>query len=179
MIALYIFIFAVLYAVKGGQHKFIPGVTKLRKSGKVWDRLLDGKTVSTLGAFLFGLWILNPLGALFLAFAWLIAVAPSVGEEIGAVGGYRGGWGPYLEKGFGRSYGAKKAAQRGVWMGAAFALALGSTWPVLTSLLFVPCVWFGVSIEQFRHERVDVDWHIAEILVGGLCIGLGVYLGAA
>ena len=115
---IYMIVFSVLYAVKGGQHKYIPGVSALRKNSKIMDRFLDGKVVSTAGVFALGLWDMNFAYGVMLGLAWLIAVSPSMGEEVGGTGGYRGAWGPYIDRGFGRGYAVKKCIQRGVFAGA-------------------------------------------------------------
>lgn len=158
MIALYALAFSALYAIKGGQHKHIPLLNRV-----------DGKILSTLGAALF-----SPV----LAIGWLIGIAPSMGEEVGAVGGYRGGWGPYLEKGFGRGYGVKKCLQRGVFMGAALALATGAEGLILVGATLPVAAFVGNSIQQIIDNEVRVDWHLHEFIYGA-ALGAGVCLGLA
>lgn len=95
-------------------------------------------------------------------------MASSVGEEIGAVGGYRGYWGPYINKGFGRSYGVKKAIQRGVFAGAVLSLGFYSLLPILLGALFPVAYYAGVSIEQFRTGAINANWHLGEIIWGAI-----------
>lgn len=181
-------LFSLLYALKGGTH------AKWRNRLKSHDQsipeatiwfLTDGKVLSTLGVFFYGLIststlvTLNPpvyegdvLYALSLAFFWLLAVSPSIGEEISAVGGYKGAWGPYLEK-FTRSYGVKKAIQRGVFMGAMLVLATGNIWMIALGSLMPVCYYAGTSLMQKKTRLVNAPWNYGEWIFGAL-IGTGV-----
>lgn len=165
-------VFSVLYAVKGGQHGHLKVFSTLRRRSKILDRILDGKVLSTIGVLLFSLFA-GIDNAIALSALWLLAIAPSMGEEAGAVGGFKGGWGPYIEKGFGRDYGVKKALQRGVFSGACLAIATGSVMPIIAGALFVPAYWVGISIQQSRTGSVVADWNVSE-LIFGVCLGIGI-----
>lgn len=174
--------FGAMYAIKGGWLGMIPGVEDLRDKSKILDRLLDGKVISTIGVFAFFavmlgiyggrglLWDLLIAPALFSA-AWLIAVAPSMGEEAGACGRIGHAWGDYIEKGFGRSYGIKKALQRGVWIGAPFTVLTGLPHFILLGLLF-PVIHFAMQEIHYRVHKTD-SWKYAEPVVGAVCVGVG------
>lgn len=176
------FIVAALYAIKGGWHgkwriylEHKAGIEHNADGSVFGDMsipqyfvhsLLDGKVLSTV---LYGLliWALpvaeNPaLCALF----WLLAVAPSMGEEVSAVGGYKGGWGPYIEKEFGRMYGVKKCLQRGVFMGAVLGLPFWDMGFVLAGALMPVIAFIGISIEQRRTGIVNASWHLHEPMIG-------------
>lgn len=185
-------IFAFLYALKGGSGKDIfPWWSKFRSKNKFTERLLDGKIISTAGAFLFALFFnveivsisggafgvpeyaVRFIPAVLFALGWLASVAPSMGEEHGAVGRISYWWGPYIDKGFGREYGIKKALQRGVWMGAIMALVTGYIPFICFSLLFVPSIFIGQEI-VYRLTGRD-GWSIAEPIIGALVFGLPCY----
>ena len=172
---IYILLFALAYALKGGVLEQFKNYERVRESSRVLSVLLYSKFLSCIPVLIAGIiyslewWI--PLAILA---AWLIAIAPSMGEEHGAVGDYKGALDGYLKRGIserGRSYDLKKAPQRGVWMGACFAVALWNPVFILTSLLFVPCIWIGQSLNYLiLRER---GWTLAEPLIGAFCIGLG------
>ncbi len=188
-------LFALFYALKGGSGKTLfPWWEKFRASNVFTERLLDGKVISTIGVFIFGLfaqletisinggafgvpeYTLDLHGAIFLAVAWLLAVAPSLGEEHGAIGRVGHAWGSYVTSPnvFGREYGVKKGLQRGVWMGACMALVTGFIPFICTSLLFVPAVFIGQEI-TFRLTGRD-GWALSEPIIGAAVFGLGVAL---
>lgn len=173
---------AALYSIKGGWHRkwriYLEHKAGIEHNadGSVFGdlsipqyvvhRMLDGKVLSTI---LYGLliWALpvaeNPvLCALF----WLLAVAPSIGEDVGAVGGYRGGWGPYIERGFGRMYGVKKCLQRGVFMGAVLGLPFWDMGFALAGAMLPVIAFIGISIEQRRTGIVNASWHLHEPMIG-------------
>ena len=182
--------FAAMYAIKGGWLGMIPGVKDLRAKAWIYDRLLDGKVASTIGVFLFfavalqlQLGKLVPFGLPWhelyivtpglLAAAWLIGVAPSMGEEAGAIGRIGRAWGEYVQyPEFGRAYGVKKALQRGVWLGAPFTVLTGLPHFILLGLLF-PVIHFAGQQIYYMIHKAD-GWKYAEPLVGGVCIGIGV-----
>lgn len=163
---------AALYAVKGGQHgrfKRMGGnalgisydskgnpIGKLHLDQRIYQFLTDGKTISTLG---FSLLCLNPLAGL----AWLVGVAPSMGEEAGAVGGYKGNWRPE-----GATWGWKRGLQRGVFLGAMLALALNDTLMIIAGASFPLCYFLGISIQQYRTGKIIADWHLAEWIYGAV-----------
>lgn len=192
-------LFSLFYALKGGAHANIRKRIGLKlgmefvennainmsiPQAVVWF-LMDGKVLSTIGVFLYGLIststliTVNPpvyegdtLYALKLAVFWLLAVAPSIGEDVSAVGGYKGAWGPYLEK-FSRSYGVKKAIQRGVFTGAVMAFAVGNMWLIPLGALMPLCYYAGTSIMQKKTGLVNAPWNYGEWIFGAI-IGLGV-----
>lgn len=159
---------------------------------KAVDRILDGKIFSSLGVATFMVFF----GAKFegfyegmahysfaddalimfvLAFgAWMFGVAPSMGEEGGACGGYKGAWGEYTQH-FNRSYGIKKALQRGLWTTVFIGILLGSPLVILSGAMLVPCYWLGISYLQWKHQTVSVGWPYAEWLYGGV-IGMAIGL---
>jgi len=162
--------FAVAYAVKGGQFK-----------------VHSGHLLAAALIFAFCLqwgWIY----ALKVTIAWMIGVYASMGEEAGAIGRWGHGWGEYLKwkpdkvdfKLFGRvlftyidgrSYGIKKALQRGCWAGSCFALATENIYciPIIT-FGFVFGHFIGQEIYYRIHKRDD--WKYSEPIIGsfiGLC----------
>lgn len=164
--------FALMYALKGGSGKDVfPWWTKLRNKNKFTERLLDGKVISTATIFVISMFFTIDIStSLLFSAAWLAAVAPSMGEEHGAIGTSTHWWGKYRLSGFGRSYGIKKGLQRGVWMGACMALATGYIWYIPFSLLFIPCVFIGQEI-YFRLNGSD-SWVLSEPLIGAFVFGL-------
>jgi|AKVG01.1.fsa_nt_gi hypothetical protein len=182
--------FALAYTIKGGSLKHASpqyGEWKEAFRSKSWwhDRILDGKVFSTLIVFAYSLLLysdyqgmegaipqfdLNVWPALGVAFAWLIAVAPSMGEENGAIGHMKGAWGFYIDSGAGREYGVKKAIQRGVFMGAAMAVATGDTTFILASLAYVPIVFIGQEIN--RRFNLGVGWALTEPAKGAIIFGV-------
>lgn len=201
-------VFAFLYAIKGGSGPYVfEWWNKIRHTNAITERLLDGKVISTIGAFVFALiatadlvtlngdrgvaeYTVNTEIALKIAAAWLLSVAPSMGEEHGAVGTTQLAWGDYLRwmpdqrriKIFGkvifsylegREYGVKKAVQRGVWIGALMTLATGYIPFILFSFLFVPCVFAGQELYyRLTKQKGPVSWVLSEPIIGGVVYGL-------
>lgn len=212
-IAALILLGALLYGLKGGQHKAVrylilkrigvkfaadrENVTgDLTRFQKFINFLLDGKFLSSIlfTAFVhfaangqawnpifelpffqaWGLWLYAltiPLAAGF----WLAAVAPSMGEEAGGVGGYKGAWGQYIylldidgQPAFGRSYAVKKAIQRGLWTGCVFATMFWDIVQIYPSALLPVAMYIGISIEQWRTNGKSSDWWIHEFIFGGI-----------
>lgn len=204
---------AMLYAIKGGQHKAARAAI-LRKVGvyvapddetitgslttfqKVINTLLDGKLISGIlfTGFVhlaangqtwnpifelpffqsWGLW-LYALTIPLAAFGWMAAVAPSMGEEAGGVGGYLGAWGQYIylidkdgKIAFGRSYAVKKALQRGIWTGFVFATLFWDCVQLYPGALLPVAMFIGISIEQYRKKIVMADWWIHEWIFGAI-----------
>lgn len=190
-------IFGILYALKGGSGNILTWWDRVRATNKFTERLMDGKIISTIGAFLFALlfnvttvsvdggaygvpeYAVHFWPALVFAGAWLLSVAPSMGEEHGAVGRIGNAWGEYVEydEDFGRSYGIKKAIQRGVWMGAIMAFATGYIWYIPASLLFVPAVFAGQQLGYMIFKRDG--WVLSEPLIGAFVFGLPTYFWLA
>lgn len=181
-------VFSAAYAIKGGQLRYVfSGMDKLRTENKVLDRLLDGKILSTFLVIFFlsfvtvnwqvnvGLFQNASLSIFSIAVAWLLAIAPSVGEEYGAIIGN----GPYVDHkaDFGRLYGLKKGIQRGMWSGAIMALATGFVPFLWAALAFMPLA--SVSLTAGRRWGFD-GWAVSEMLIGGVCFGIpmGMYLGS-
>lgn len=171
---------ALAYAIKGGSGaEVFTNWNRVREKNSVWDRLLDGKTLSTIVMFLLALCYV-PLGvAALIALGWLAAVAPSMGEEHGAVGDYKGGWGPYLtalrgdgsgKVQFGRTYGVKKAVQRGLLMGSVMTLVTSYLPFLVASVAFVPCVWAGQCLNQIILKKQG--WTLSEPLIGAVLFGI-------
>ena len=175
--------FSIAYAVKGGQLVyFIPKISNLRAKNKIYDRLLDSKVLSTLIVVLYSL-LFTSFNPLLVGLFWLIAVGPSMGEEHAAIMGVTNRWysvwmpekksitlfGKTFEWIEGNEYGVKKALQRGVWMGAAFALLTSATVFITFSLLYVPLVYLGFYLgRKFNQD----GWMIGEFLVGAVCFGI-------
>ena len=145
-----------------------------RTLAKIIDRILDGKVLSSLG---FALVAFNPFAGL----GWLLGVAPSIGEEIGAIGGYRGHWNYndrdswFLSKYVGfrniRVWGAVSGLLRGLFMGLCLAITTLNPWFILAGASFPLAYFIGVSIRQ-RYERlIAVDWHLGEWIYG-LILGI-------
>ena len=159
-------LFSVLYALKGGWHaRLFPKLLEFMKRNPVADFFLDGTRLSTALCAT----ALAPLAgvqtACIFAVAWLLAVAPSVGEEAGGIGDYKENWGPYAEN-FEDSYAWKKGLQRGAYAGALLSLASGYTGFILAGLSF-PAVYFaGSSVYRYFHGRRS--WAYAEPLYGGI-----------
>lgn len=181
MTFLTVLICAVLYAVKGGSGNVFKNWNKVRDKSLILDRLLDGKVLSTLLMGIFCIFATQD-GVMTIALmtAWIVAVSPSMGEEHGAIGDYKGALPMYIERALtqrGRSYDIKKGLQRGVFMGASFAVVTGFTGFIIASLLFVPCVYIGQSLNRILMKVPG--WTLAEPLIGGIVIGipLGIYLG--
>jgi hypothetical protein len=164
---------ALLYAVKGGQHgtvrRYIAARAGLKfdSAGEPYDmsitqavlwRVLDGKIVSSVG---FGILTLNPVAGL----CWLIGVAPSIGEEIGAIGGYKGNW-----RDEGQLWGWKRGVIRGVFLGALLALAMPaqSTALIVAGAAFPAAYFAGVSIGQARTGKTRPGWRLAEWIYGAV-----------
>jgi len=198
-------VFAALYAIKGGSGWFFFSNWKyVRSKNKFYDRLLDGKVISTILAFLFiaaftanltdlrtaqDMAVYNILlwPSLIFAAGWLLSVAPSMGEEHGAIGTTVRSWGPYVEwmpeekslKLFGRTlwtypegrmYGIKKGIQRGIWIGAIMAAFTGYLPYIFWSLAFVPAVFVGQEI-YWRVFKKN-SWALSEPIIGALCYGI-------
>lgn len=167
-----IIICGFLYAIKGGSGNFLKNWNYVRAKNKILHRLLDGKVLSTLLFWVFITAVTgNGLLGIFMALAWLAAVAPSMGEEHGAVGRWGYAWGPYIDhpEKFGRRYGVNKSIHRGVWMGACFTVVTGFPLFLWFSLLYVPCVFIGQQINRWI-LKTD-GWTLAEPIIGAIVIG--------
>lgn len=165
---------AVLYSIKGGWHgrgrRFLSRLagTKFGPDNEPFDMSimqaalwssLDGKILSAAGfgalAYLAGYGFWAP------AAGWLLGVSPSIGEEIGAVGGIKGNWRPE-----GRKWGWKKGLIRGVFLGACLAVAFDNTVIIWACAPFPLYSFIGVSIQQLRTGQVKASWHWYEPIMG-------------
>lgn len=155
------FYFAFLYFLKGSIKELFHNWDKAKNKNKFTKVFLSGKFLTTV--------LCLPFGPLF-ALGWLAAIAPSMGEENGAIGRVKHCWGPYIEKGFGRKYGVKKGLQRGVWMGAMMALMTGYMPFIVFSFLYVPLVFIGNEL-YFRIKKDD-SWVLTEPLIGFFIFGI-------
>lgn len=166
--------FAAAYALKGGWLSKIPFIERVEKSGWVQGRLLDGLNLSVmlLSAYCVSLGM-SVFETLALTITWMATVTMSIGEEVGSVGRFGKWWGEYRDYGFGRSYGMKKALQRGCWNGALFALLTGN-------LMCIPFMTIGFVVAYFVGQEIywriykKDSWAFAEP-VYGFIIGLTVH----
>lgn len=152
-----IIIFSLAYLIKGGQFPVTNG--KALSALLVFSYLINSTTDLTL--------------SLLATAAWLLAIAPSMGEEAGAIGRIGHWWGKYKDAGFNRSYGVLKGVQRGAWMGAMFSIVMGS------ASLFVPVLAIGFVAAHFIGQELYFrlngrdDWKYSEAILGaliGICI---------
>lgn len=170
---IYVFLFALAYALKGGILEKFKNSERARENSYILAVLLNAKFLSVFPVLAAGLiYMTEWYDPILILTAWFAAVAPSMGEEHGAVGNYKGALPTYLERGIsdrGRSYDVKKALQRGVWMGAMFTLVTGNVWFVAASFLFIPLVWAGQSVNLLIFKKDD--WWISEIFIGAVMFG--------
>lgn len=162
---------ALLMRVKGG------GPDKAPK----WFRDLDGSIVSSflfagLCAFYFPWW-----QALLCGVAWFAGNAPSIGEEIGAIGGYKGNWYSDRDSWIGgklvnwiksdKAWGWASCFLRGIYFGLCLALPTLNPWFVLAGATFPLAYFIGVSIQQRIENTARVGWPISEWLYGAIIGG--------
>lgn len=172
--------FTIAYMIKGGWLGKIQAVHNFEQRSWLNGRIVDGKVLSTIIVFLFGLFTVDISQALILSIAWLLAVAPSMGEEAGAIGRVGKWWGDYKDavypeghykQGqmvFGRRYGILKGVQRGAWMGAMFCCAGATTLSIpIMGLGFVAAHFIGQEI-YFRIHKQGQSWAYAEPIIGSL-----------
>jgi hypothetical protein len=95
-----------------------------------------------------------------------------MGEEAGAAGDYKEAWGPYIDKGFGRSYGIKKGIQYGCFTGAVMSMAVGSWCIFIAAATFPICYYLGNSFLRWRTNGEQRGWQYSEPLWGAV-IGIG------
>lgn len=144
------------------------------KLAKIIDRILDGKTLSSLG---FALIAFNPFAGL----GWLLGVAPSIGEEIGAVGGYRGHWNyndkdswflsKYIKIKDIRLWGFVSGLLRGAFLGLCLSITTLNPYFILAGACFPIAYFVGVSIRQRIEKLIAVDWHLGEWILGAIIGG--------
>lgn len=168
--------FSLAYMVKGGWlSRIIPGFDGLRDDDDATARLLNGHFISGIMVFLYGLLTRDPAFAVAVTCAWIIGVFMSVGEEVGSIGRLHHWWGVYRDRGFRRTFGIKKALQRGAFMGCAFTLVTHST-------LFIPVLSIGFVAAHFVMQEIYFRLHkadscaYAEPVIGaliGFCLAYG------
>lgn len=184
-IVLIITIFAALYAIKGGWHWRIKFLTVIKDKLPFIKWFVDGTQLSSfLAAVTVGLYTDPIAGALF-GLAWWLGVMPSMGEEAGAVGRWGHAWGQYIRSidpkdgkpAFDRSYGIKKAIQRGVFLGALLTLVTGYTPFIIAGATFPIAYFIGTSFAYYVLKQDG--WAPAEPLYGAfLGIAAAYYMGA-
>lgn len=164
-------VFGLAYAVKGG---WLKKLSFWEKWSKRYDILqaLDGKAFSVFIVFLWALYAVPDL-ALFLPVAWLIGIAPSMGEEAGGVGRLGRAWGPYIDH-FDRTFAVKEAVIRGVFTTAFLAVILGNPFLLLAGASF-PAVYWLLQTAYWKIHGKD-SWGYAEPVYGAL-IGLAIAAG--
>ena len=145
---------AVLMRIKGGLLKLL--------------KISGGKYISAVGFALLCAAITGPLGLLG-GVGWFLGNKPSLGEIVGAIGGYKGNW-----REEGKTWGWKQGIQRGVFTGACVSLCLWNPAFIIAGLLFPILIWVGVSLEQLRTGKVAASWHFFEYLFGA-AIGAAFY----
>lgn len=147
-----------------------------------WFRVLDGSVVSAVGFAALCCFYVQPWLAALAGLGWFIGNAPSIGEEIGAIGGVRGNWVKNRDSWVGskvfkwvksdRLWGWLSGCLRGAFFGACLAAPLLDPWFILAGATF-PLVYFiGVSINQIITNKVRASWYIAEWFYGmviGIC----------
>lgn len=187
MAIVYIITFAIAYMVKGGWLGKIKAVHDFEQKSWLSGRMVDGKVLSTIIIFVLGLMSYDITQGFIWSVAWLLAVAPSMGEEAGAIGRTDKWWGDYKDavypeghykQGqmvFDRRYGILKGVQRGAWMGAVFTVAGATTLSIpIMGLGLVAAHFIGQEL-YFRIHKQGQSWAYAEPLVGaliGLCVAL-------
>lgn len=127
----------------------------------------DGSIISVsliAGTMLFSL----PINEAMLFTAAYALILVSMGEEAGAVGDYKEGWGDYVElpDNFGRTYGIKKAIQYGAFAGGAMALVTAS-WCLWIAGALMPLVYFAGN-SLYRYVKGGRGWEYSEPLWGAV-----------
>lgn len=171
-----IIVCSLLMRIKGG---FGP-IIELRKheTNKIIHRLLDGKILSTVGFTLLCLLLFPWWQALLMGLAWLGGIAPSIGEEIGAIGGIKGNWPSDKYSWFGsrlfqfvenmRLWGWLSGTLRGMYSGCLLSIAALSPWFILTGAMFPLAYFIGSSIGQVKTGRIHADFKYGEYIYGGI-----------
>jgi len=163
-ISLLILGFTLAVSIKGGW------VGKFWKSAPSWiDNHVPPLIIGGVIGYVFG-WIFVPL-ALGATYVFKFSMGKEAGAVINNIGNNE-----YIDTpDLGRSFGIKKAIQRGVIDGAAFSLALWNPLFILAGLMFVPCYW---AMAKIKYNITNTnDWAWAEPVYGfmfGLC-AVGVY----
>jgi hypothetical protein len=190
-------LFSIAYALKGGQGDDVfRNWHRTKNSHPLFEVLLSAKT-SSIVLILIGLSVYSAMfetnlgvgqtalqSVIYITIAWILSIAPSMGEEYGALLGK--GYPvdendkgmttiriPLINKKFSWrkeiEYGVKKAIQRGVWSGACLAVVTDSTLYIWYSLLFVPLA----ALNLHYAPRIILDrWGWSEIAIGAIVYGL-------
>ena len=194
-IIVFMVLFAIAYAIKGGQPSKIftnweREVSLSYKASSMFFVLIVCAATTVFYQVNIGLMPYAWQSVLVFVLAWIVAVAPSMGEEYGALLGKsypvdandRGIQSvkiPFIKKPVtGRKeieYGVKKAIQRGVWMGACFTVVTGYTGFIWASLLYAPVAALCL---HFAPNKIFSPWGWSEFAVGAICIGFpfGLYI---
>lgn len=160
----------------GGQYLKLLGAVVLYPFVAFAKWFVDGSIISwfiILGVTLLQLPVEDAL-VFTLAYALIFQ---SMGEEAGAVGDYKGGWGDYVEfpDNFGRSYGIKKAFQYGAVLGGALGLVMAS-WTLFIAGAAMPLVYFaGSSLRLWLKGEQKRGWAYSEPMWGA-ALGLAFVL---
>ncbi len=184
---LFTILFALAYAIKGGQGKYIfPNWERENPlSNKLTSTLIVFITVAFVTVFLqvnIGVGQLAWHSVGLFALGWLLSIAPSLGEEYGAIMARPdkyGEWMPQIKsiRIFGRKfqwveghmYGLKKAVQRGVWIGACMTAVTGYVPFIYFSLAFVPLADLCLN---YTPKKIFDPWGWSEIAIGAICYGV-------
>ena len=181
-------VFALAFWIKGGviEHHF-PNYERARDKNHFTRFLLSHKTIAIFIILIFSIATFShPLLAVTVTLGWWASIVPSLGEEHGAIGYLKRAAQSYLDDSIthrGRMYDVKKGLQRGIFGGAAMtigagvpSLLSGNVLPaeilyfILSSLLYVPCVWIGATLYHLVTGRESWSW--SEPLIGAVVYGL-------
>lgn len=140
---------------------------------------LDGSVISLFIVFFYVAASQPSLTVAFMcALSWCL-IWSSMGEEAGAAGDYKEGWGQYVDsvrpdgrKAFSRTYGIKKGIQYGCFFGAGMSMAMGSWCIWIAAATFPLCYFLGNSIQRYFSNGAVRGWQYAEPLYGAV-VGLG------
>lgn len=193
MIIISIFIWSIAFALKGGQGKkfFRNWKDNNPFSEKLTSTIFLAICLSFITVFYeinLGISEYSALSILYTLIAWWVAIAPSMGEEYGAlmgrdypvdsddrkintlrIFGKKFTWRNEIE------YGVKKTFQRGVWMGAAMTCATGYIPFIWWSLLYAPvaalALNYAPSFPTIKNRYLG-PWGLSEFAVGAACFGV-------
>lgn len=128
-----------------------------------------GKIISAVGFSALCYFLTHEWVSLLGGLGWYIGNKPSVGEILGAIGGYRGTW-HKLQGEETKWTGWKQGVQRGVFTGACISLFIWDPAFIIAGSLFPIAAWVGISINQLLTGKVNASWYIFE-LIWGAAIG--------
>lgn len=176
--------------VKGGGHYPIRHFLEekagvFREKGKIVNddlsflqlalvKSLDGKI---WGSLMFAAAAWNP----FAAIGFIVGMAPSIGEELGSIGGIKGYWNQdKRDSWFGsalikaedqRLWGWLSGILRGLFLGLCLAITTFNPWMLLAGGLFPVAYFIGISIQQIIENKVSVSWYLGELIHGAILGG--------